>query len=707
MSHAVLDSAASLLHTYAARRAHPADGRLPLAGLRMRLDDASRGVQWTMHPDGVLGRALMMPAPATVTVPLRLEAEVSFSARVMLLPHDWRDGRGAVTARVAVEAPDGRRVQLWSGMLRSAQRRGRPRGHKVSCRLPAWSTSLQLTLDPGRHQQRAVARGIWLEPVLIDPSVAPSAIAQPHPIQSSPPPPLQTPLISVLTPVHNPPLPMLEEAIASVREQTFTGWELCLVDDGSTDPEIIAALERHADADPRIHLTRREQAGGISTATNTALNMATGAYVALLDHDDTLTPDALQHVAHTIAAQPDLDMIYSDEDVVSAGRPPSRHLKPGWSPETMATLMYTCHVGVYRRSLALDLGGFQSRFDGCQDYDFVLRLAERTDRIAHIPRILYHWRAHLASTAGGDAKPYAYIRQPLAIAEHMQRRNVAADIHFAHLPGVHRVVHRVSASAAVAIALAIDDEHDEQGLTPAALSWLSQPHPNWNLTLAAPAHLLATATDTLTNAGLDPSRLTTVAVDPTTPRADALATAAHSADPDAQHLLLMQTPAMGLTHDWLTRLIGYSSQTDIGAAGPVVLAPDGRIQDAGVALPDGIPLVLHQGAGASGGTPAVANVTAVSGVVMTRRAVYQQLGGLDSQYGDLAPVEYCLRAIQANLRIVIVPDARLRTTTPDRITNDLPAIFKLRDHWARTHTHDPYYNPNYRTDRGDFIPLPV
>ncbi len=672
----------------------------------MRLDDASRGVQWTMHPDGVLGRALTMPAPATVTVPLRLEAEVSFSARVMLLPHDWRDGRGAVTARVAVEAPDGRRVQLWSGMLRSAQRRGRPRGHKVSCRLPAWSTSLQLTLDPGRHQQRAVARGIWLEPVLIDPSVAPSAIAQPHPIQSSPPPPLQTPLISVLTPVHNPPLPMLEEAIASVREQTFTGWELCLVDDGSTDPEIIAALERHADADPRIHLTRREQAGGISTATNTALNMATGAYVALLDHDDTLTPDALQHVAHTIAAQPDLDMIYSDEDIVLDGRAIWTHLKPAWSPDTLRTNGYTCHLGVYRRSLVNQIGAFRSEFDGSQDVDMILRLVERTDRIAHIPRILYHWRIHPASTAGGDAKPYAYVAARNAIAGHLRRREVDAGVDYGP-PGLYRVVHRVSASAAVAIALAIDDEHDEQGLTPAALSWLSQPHPNWNLTLAAPAHLLATATDTLTNAGLDPSRLTTVAVDPTTPRADALATAAHSADPDAQHLLLMQTPAMGLTHDWLTRLIGYSSQTDIGAAGPVVLAPDGRIQDAGVALPDGIPLPLLNGLRSSmdqffGFGTSVYNVSAVSGVVMTRRAVYQQLGGLDSQYGDLAPVEYCLRAIQANLRIVIVPDARLRTTTPDRITNDLPAIFKLRDHWARTHTHDPYYNPNYRTDRGDF-----
>ena len=188
---------------------------------------------------------------------------------------------------------------------------------------------------------------------------------------------------------------MLDEAIASVRGQTFSNWELCLVDDGSTNPEIIAALQRHAATDPRIHLKRHQQAGGISAATNAALELATGRYIALLDHDDTLTPDALQHVADQIAAQPDLDMIYSDEDIVSGdGTVLERHPKPGWSPEHMAALMYTCHLGVYRRALAVELGGFQSKFDGCQDYDFVLRLMERTDRIAHIPRILYHWRAH-------------------------------------------------------------------------------------------------------------------------------------------------------------------------------------------------------------------------------------------------------------------------------------------------------------------------
>jgi GT2 family glycosyltransferase len=171
----------------------------------------------------------------------------------------------------------------------------------------------------------------------------------------------------------------------------------------------------------------------------------------------------------------------------------------------------------------------------------------------------------------------------------------------------------------------------------------------------------------------------------------------------------MQTPAVALTHDWLTRLLGYSAQTGIAAAGPVILAPDGRIQDAGIAIPDGIPLHLLHGTRSSmdrlfGYGTSVYNVAAVSGMLCTSRAHYERLGGLHPEHRGLALIEYCLRAGDHGPRTVIVPDARLHTTGPDTTTNDLPALWHLHDEWASTHTHDPYYNPNYRTDRGDFTP---
>ena len=171
---------------------------------------------------------------------------------------------------------------------------------------------------------------------------------------------------------------------------------------------------------------------------------------------------------------------------------------PDGRPRACPCSCITCHLGVYRRALALDAGGFRSQFDGCQDYDFVLRLAERTDQVAHIPRILYHWRAHAGSSASGDqAKPYAYLAQPGAIAEHLRRSRIDAEIQFGHLPGVHRVVHRVTPSSSVDLVLALTDEH---GLTRAAVSWLSQPHPTWRVVLAASPHVLLAATTALTAA---------------------------------------------------------------------------------------------------------------------------------------------------------------------------------------------------------------
>jgi hypothetical protein len=358
--------------------------------------------------------------------------------------------------------------------------------------------------------------------------------------------------------------------------------------------------------------------------------------------------------------------------------------------------MYTCHLGVYRRSMAQQVGGFQSRFDGCQDYDFVLRLMERTDRIAHIPQILYHWRAHPHSTAGGDAKPYAYLAQPGAISEHLGRAGVEADVQFANLPGLHRVVHRVDPGLTVEIALACEDPDT---LRAAAHTWNTQPHPSWRAVIATNNH--TQITDALHAAGIPDQRITLIDADPDP--TTALHQAAQHAT--ATHLLLMQAPAIGLTHDWLTRLLGYSNQDGIAAAGPVILAPDGRIQQAGIALPEGIPLHLLNGTRSSmdkffGYGTSVYNLSAVSGVLATSRAHYERLGGLRPAYGVLAPIDYCLRAGRAGARTVIVPDARVRLDAQP--INDIPAIWRLRREWAAAHDHDPYYNPGYRTDRGNF-----
>ncbi len=304
------------------------DGAVRLSALRMTLDDGSGPAAWPVGVEGIEGRALAQVADAPVSFELVLASPARFSAEVRLGDHDWRDLRGSVRPWVAVVDASGAGRRLWSGVLTCAADGGEPEGLLVRCELPASTRTLVLGCDrlPPRRGQ-PVSRAFWVKSELLDRSAPPvvrlpaveasGSPAGTSPGRGSPAP--EAPMFSVLTPVHDPPPAMLEEAISSVLAQSLPDWELCLVDDGSTDPEVIAALQRHAAADARVRLLRRDTPGGIASATNAALELATGRYVAMLDHDDMLEPDALERVARAIAADPGLEMLYSDEDVV-AGR---------------------------------------------------------------------------------------------------------------------------------------------------------------------------------------------------------------------------------------------------------------------------------------------------------------------------------------------------------------------------------------------------
>jgi len=198
---------------------------------------------------------------------------------------------------------------------------------------------------------------------------------------------------SVLTPVFNPPVAALRAAVESVLGQTYVDWELVLVDDDSSDPAVRTLLADLGARDNRITVVTRDTNGGIAAASQDALAHAGGEFIALLDHDDLLTPDALDRVAQTLEDHPDADYVYSDEDKIDdRGVRYDRFFKPLWSPERLRSQMYTAHLSVLRASLAREVGGFRQGFDGSQDHDLVLRVTERTHRIVHIPEVLYHWR---------------------------------------------------------------------------------------------------------------------------------------------------------------------------------------------------------------------------------------------------------------------------------------------------------------------------
>jgi glycosyltransferase involved in cell wall biosynthesis len=251
------------------------------------------------------------------------------------------------------------------------------------------------------------------------------------------------PLISVVMPVYNTPERYLRAAIDSVRQQLYPHWELCIADDASTAPHVRSVLEHYRAIDPRIKVYYRNENGHISAASNSALALATGSFVALLDHDDVLPEHALYMVAASLNSDPEVDLIYSDEDKIDAnGQRYDAYFKSGWNLDLMLSQNMFSHLGVYRRSLIEKIGGFRQGYEGSQDYDLVLRAQSliTPNRIRHIPHILYHWRAVPGSEAlGTGEKPYALNTARQAIACHLAECGITAQVVAGRHPAFHRV----------------------------------------------------------------------------------------------------------------------------------------------------------------------------------------------------------------------------------------------------------------------------
>jgi GT2 family glycosyltransferase len=266
----------------------------------------------------------------------------------------------------------------------------------------------------------------------------------------------QKPLISILLPVYRTPLKILKRTIDSVLAQSYANWELCIADDGSQTPAIEELLRDYAGKDRRIRLSLLPKNGGISQASEACRSLATGDFVALLDHDDELAPDALFDTVEAINLQPGIDLLYSDEDKIDEyGRRYDPVCKPDWSPDLLLSENYICHLLVVRRSLLEQVGGFRPGFDGSQDYDLLLRLTDQTNRIAHIPRILYHWRSLPSSTASSSQqKTYAIDAAQRSIQEALERRGNRATVVSGAFPGRWRVRYALAQAPAVSIVIA-------------------------------------------------------------------------------------------------------------------------------------------------------------------------------------------------------------------------------------------------------------
>ena len=514
------------------------------------------------------------------------------------------------------------------------------------------------------------------------------------------------PLVSIVMPVYRPALRDLDRAIASVRAQHYPDWRLCVCDDGSGDPAVRECLERVAASDSRIKVSFSEKNGGISDASNRALAMDEGEFVGLLDHDDELSPDALLEVVRFLQDHREADLIYSDEDKLDArGARCEPFFKPGWSPELMLSCMYICHFSVYRRALVEAVGGFRRGFEGSQDYDLALRVSERTQRVHHIPKVLYHWRKVAGSAAAStDAKPYARSAARRALREHLERRGYRGTVLDAAWIGHYRVKFQLAQPALVSI---IIPTRDRLPLLRACIASIEArtDYPDFEVIIVDND---SRERATLTYLESTRHRVVRAPGEFNFPRL-VNAGAAHAR---GEYLLLLNNDTEVRNPEWVSAMLEFAQQPEIGAVGAKLLFPNGTLQHVGVITglggPAGHPLTGFDARtshyfGTAGNIRNYSAVTAAC--MMVRREVFAQVGGFDERFrSGYNDVDFCLRVRRAGYRIVYTPYAELvhHESASRGFALDGQELELMQRLWGSALTADPYYNPNLSLQHEDF-----
>lgn len=518
----------------------------------------------------------------------------------------------------------------------------------------------------------------------------------------------QPPLISLVMPTYKTENRYLREAVDSVLGQYYPGWELCVVDDGSEDPQLCRTLESYAAVDPRIKFQSLPRNLGISAASNAGLAMCSGDFVGFLDHDDALTPDALLRVAQALSADPQTDVVYSDQDKLTAhGARADPFLKPDWSPVYALGAMYIGHLLVVRRSLADAVGGFDPAFDKIQDFEFMLRVSERTDRIRHIPQILYHWRAIPGSIAAeAEEKSGVPEIQARAVTAHLERIGVDA-IAVPHPAIPHRaILARRDGGGSERVSIVIAARRGV-GLSRLLGSLAPTAHQDLEtIVVEAPGdkpELDAGRPIVRVDAGPGPFN-----------RARANNAGAREASGD--YVLFLDEDMQMVDPDWIEQLLLHARLPGVSAVGPMLVRPDGLVDQAGVAI--GLhepaspmsPDIPADGDGYYGSLPCAHEVSAVSSACMlVPKDDFEAVGGFNefysSQYEDF---DLCQRLARRGLRTVYAPRPRVvthQTPTARRSATDIVDRALFVDCWYDELLRgDPYFNPGFGRQKANYAP---
>ena len=519
------------------------------------------------------------------------------------------------------------------------------------------------------------------------------------------------PLISILVPTYNTDERWLRRCIESVIGQVYPHWQLCIADDASPDPRVMEVLNEYAAADSRIEIMRRPVNGHISQASNSALSMARGDYVGLLDHDDELRPHALLEMAEAIIAKPGVGLLYSDEDKLDEeGRRFDPYFKPDWNRDLLLSQNYVCHFTVIRTDLVRRVGGFREGFEGSQDHDLFLRCIEELPPagIHHVPRVLYHWRAITGSTAlSRDAKDYAAEAGERAVAEHLGRRHPGARAE--GLSHGHYRVHWPMPEPPPKVSLIIPTRDRVDLLRTCVDSILSRTrYPAYEVVVVDNQSSDPDALDYLAQVGRDP-RVRVLRYD--APFNYSAINNWAVGQCDGAILGLLNNDVEVISPDWLDELVSQAARPGVGAVGAMLYYPNDTIQHAGVVL--GIHgVAAHQYAGMPRGYPGhggrarvAQELSAVTGAcLVVTRSAYERVGGLDEAlqvaFND---IDFCLRLVEAGYRNVWTPFAELyhhesasrgaedTDEKRERFGNEVDLMLRR---WRSMLARDPAYNPN-------------
>jgi len=517
------------------------------------------------------------------------------------------------------------------------------------------------------------------------------------------------PLISVLMPVFDPPAHLLRLAIESVRAQIYPHWELCIADDGSHDPSVRQLLTELSALDPRIRVHFRETNGHISAACNSALALATGSWVAALDHDDELPEHALAVAALELDRHPGAGMLYSDEDKIDLqGHRHGPFFKPEFDPLLLVGQNYLCHLTMIRTDLVHEIGGYREGFEGSQDWDLALRASEALDphEIVHVPHVLYHWRAHPGSTALTQAaKPYAASAGHRAVSDHLARRGVAADVVTNPTSGWNRVKWALPEEPPlVSIVVPTRDGLYLSRCIESITRFTT--YPSYEIVIVDNGSIEHSTLEYLRSK----ERSTTVLRDERPFNYSALNNLAVGRC-SGSVICLMNDDCEVLAGDWLDEMVSQLLQPAVGAVGAKLLYPDGRVQHAGVVL--GVTGVAGHGYrfadrisdGHFGNLQLARNVSASTGAcLVVRKEAWDQVRGLDAEhlavtYND---VDLCLRIREAGWRVVWTPFAELThhesvtrgSNTGAKVDGLSTEVEYMKARWGQLLRNDPAYNPN-------------